>query len=78
MFESNTASGTGGGMFIGGDVSDVKIINSTIINNTATSGSNILFALNHNAIRPFLINCIIWDHLILYIIINKLHNQPTL
>jgi hypothetical protein len=60
MFESNTASGTGGGMFIGGDVSDVKIINSTIINNTATSGSNILFALNHNAIRPFLINCIIW------------------
>jgi hypothetical protein len=60
IFESNNASGTGGGMFIGGDASSVEIVNSTIVKNNAVTGANVLLAYNNNATRPFFDNCIIW------------------
>jgi len=54
--------GGGGGVFLGRQCGEVKIINSLIVNNTAAgSGKNIHLYINTDTPRPSFINCIIWN-----------------
>ncbi|MBN2863472.1 MAG: hypothetical protein JXN62_09945 [Bacteroidales bacterium] len=54
--------GGGGGVFLGRQCGEVKIINSLIVNNTAAgSGKNIHLYINTDTPRPSFINSIIWN-----------------
>lgn len=54
--------GGGGGVFLGRQCGEVKIINSLIVNNTAIgSGKNIHMYINTDTPRPSFINSIIWN-----------------
>lgn len=54
--------GGGGGVFLGRQCGEVKIINSLIVSNTAASaGKNIRMYINTDTPRPSFINCIIWS-----------------
>lgn len=62
-YNSSTGTGGGGGLFIGGQAKDVRIINSLITNNSSASqstGHNIRFNNNTNNPKPKLINSIVW------------------
>jgi len=54
--------GGGGGVFLGRQCREVKIINSVIVNNSASNlGKNIHLYINTDTPRPSFINCIIWN-----------------
>ena len=56
------AGGGGGGLFLGRNCGNVRIVNSTIVANTAAGASkNIHLYINTDAARPSFINCIVWN-----------------
>lgn len=59
---TSTSGGGGGGIFLGDLCGNVRIYNSTIVNNSCgTNGKNIHLYVNTNPARPTFINCIVWN-----------------
>jgi hypothetical protein len=59
---TSVAGGGGGGIFLGNACENVRIYNSTIVNNkSSTVGKNIHFFANTYSNKPSFINCIVWD-----------------
>jgi len=56
LIYSNSASSGGGGFFIGELAGTVTVMNSTVVNNTSSTGANIYLERTN----PFFINSIIW------------------